>query len=81
VRLPRALSDTINFALDPGFEDVVSGYERLGNMCQRCIFPNIDGIRSTIRLLGATNEKIRALKGEELLDERFVKKLEEEGRF
>jgi NitT/TauT family transport system substrate-binding protein len=62
-------------------EDAVSGYERLGNMYQRRIFPNVDGIRSTIRFLGATNEKIRALKAEDLVDERFVKKLEADGRF
>ena len=68
LRLPRA-------------EDALGGYERLGNMYQRRIFPNVDGIRSTIRFLGATNDKIRALKAEELVDERFVKKLELEGRF
>ena len=62
-------------------EDAASGYERLGNMYQRRIFPNVDGIRSTIRFLGATNEKIRALKAEELVDEQFVKKLEQERRF
>ncbi|MEO6163639.1 MAG: ABC transporter substrate-binding protein [Candidatus Binatia bacterium] len=61
-------------------EDAVGGYERLGNMYQRRIFPNVDGIRSTIRFLGATNDKIRALKAEDLIDERFVKKLEQEGR-
>jgi NitT/TauT family transport system substrate-binding protein len=68
LRLPRA-------------EDALGGYERLGNMYQRRIFPNVDGIRSTIRFLGATNDKIRALKAEDLVDERFVKKLEQEGRF
>jgi len=62
-------------------EDAVGGYERLANMYQRRIFPNVEGIRSTIRFLGATNDKIRALKAEDLVDERFVKKLESEGRF
>ena len=62
-------------------EDAVGGYERLASMYQRRIFPNVDGIRSTIRFLGATNEKIRALKAEDLVDERFVKKLEQDGRF
>jgi len=88
-RLLRALSDTIAFVLEPKnkssvlqsmikglrlarAEDAVGGYERLSSMYQRRIFPNVDGIRSTIRFLGATNEKIR---------ERFVKKLEQEGRF
>ena len=65
----------------PRPEDALGGYERLGNMYQRRIFPNVDGIRSTIRFLGATNDKIRALKAEDLVDERFVKKLEQEGRF
>jgi hypothetical protein len=41
--------------------------------CRR--HPNI------IRLLGATNEKIRRLKAEDLVDERFVRKLEKERRF
>jgi len=68
LRLPRA-------------EDAIGGYERLGNLYQRRIFPNVAGIRSTIRFLGTTNEKIRALKAENLVDERFVKKLEAEGRF
>jgi NitT/TauT family transport system substrate-binding protein len=68
LRLPRA-------------EDAVGGYERLANMYQRRIFPNVDGIRSTIRFLGPTNDKIRALKAEDLVDEKFVRKLEREGRF
>lgn len=34
-----------------------------------------------IRFLAPTNEKIRALKAEDLVDERFVRKLEAEGRF
>ena len=68
LRLPRA-------------EDAVGGYERLANMYQRRIFPNVEGIRSTIRFLGPANEKIRALKAEDLVDDRFAKKLEQEGRF
>ena len=65
----------------PRPEDALGGYERLGNMYLRRIFPNVDGIRSTIRFLGPTNDKIRALKAEDLVDDRFVKKLEQEGRF
>jgi len=65
----------------PRPEDALGGYERLGNMYLRRIFPNVDGIRSTIRFLGASNDKIRALKAEGLVDERFVRKLEQEGRF
>jgi hypothetical protein len=62
-------------------EDAVGGYERLPNMYQRKIFPNVDGVRSTIRFLAPTNEKIRALKPEDLIDDRFARKLEQEERF
>jgi ABC-type nitrate/sulfonate/bicarbonate transport system substrate-binding protein len=68
LRLPRA-------------EDALGGYDRLANLYERRIYPNVDGIRSTIRFLGPGNEKIRALKAENLVDDRFVKKLEQEGRF
>ncbi|MGB7949863.1 MAG: hypothetical protein WCH75_19440 [Candidatus Binatia bacterium] len=47
----------------------------------RRIFPTVDGIRNVIRLLGATNEKNRRLKAEDLADERFVRKLDKEGKF
>jgi ABC-type nitrate/sulfonate/bicarbonate transport system substrate-binding protein len=97
-RVLRALSDAVNFVLDPKnkervlqsrakglrlakVEDAVGGYDRLPSMYQRKIFPNVDGIRATIQFLGPTNEKIRTLKAEDLVDERFAKKLEQEGRF
>ena len=65
----------------PRVEDALGGYDRLGNLYERRIFPNVEGIRSTIRFLGPSNDKIRALKTENLIDDRFVKKLEQEGRF
>jgi len=40
----------------------------------------VDGVRNVIRLLGQTNEKIRKLNAEDLVDDRFVKKLEKEGK-
>ena len=65
----------------PRVEDALGGYDRLGHLYERRIFPNVEGIRSTIRFLGPSNETIRALKAENLVDDRFVKKLEQEGRF
>src|SRR5258706_4969506 len=62
-------------------EQATEGYETLANVYDRKIYPRADGIRNVIRLLGQTNEKIRKLKAEELVDDRFVKKLEKEGRF
>jgi hypothetical protein len=44
-------------------------------------YPRVDGIRNVIRLLGATNEKLRRLRAEDLVDEHFVRKLEKEKHF
>ena len=65
----------------PRVEDAAEGYERAITLYERRIYPNVDGIRNTIRLLATVNEKIRRLKAEDLVDDSFVKKLEQEGRF
>jgi NitT/TauT family transport system substrate-binding protein len=62
-------------------EQAIEGYESLPLLYEKRIDPRVDGVRNVIRLLGATNEKIRRLKAEDLVDDRFVKKLEKEGRF
>jgi NitT/TauT family transport system substrate-binding protein len=62
-------------------EQAVEGYESLHLLYDRRIYPRVDGVRNVIRLLGATNEKIRRLKAEDLVDDRFVRKLEKEGKF
>lgn len=62
-------------------EQATEGYEILANIYDRKIYPRVDGVRNVIRLLGQSNEKIRKLKAEELVDDRFVRKLEKEGRF
>ena len=59
----------------------IEGYDTLANIYERKIYPRADGVRNVIRLLGQTNEKIRKLKAEELVDDRFVRKLEKEGKF
>ena len=45
------------------------------------IIPSADGIRNTMRLFENTNEKIRRLKIEDVIDDRIVRKLEKEGLF
>jgi hypothetical protein len=47
----------------------------------RRIYPNVEGLRHVIRLLGKSNEQIRKLKAEDLIDDRVVRKLEKEGLF
>jgi NitT/TauT family transport system substrate-binding protein len=65
----------------PRPEDALEGYEGMLTLYQRRIYPTTDGIRNAIQVMGSTNEKIRSLKAENLVDDRFVKKLEQEGRF
>jgi hypothetical protein len=48
---------------------------------EKRIYPNADGIRNAIRLLGMSNEKIQQLKVENVIDDRIVRKLEKEGAF
>lgn len=64
----------------PKVERVVEGYESLRDY-RRAVIPRVEGIRNVLRLLGATNEKMRKLKAEDLVDERFARKLEKERRF
>ena len=62
-------------------EDTADGYEVIKTLYERKIYPSADGVRNTIRLLGASNEKIRGLRAEELIDDRTVRKLEQKGLF
>ncbi len=65
----------------PKPEDTADGYEIIKTLYERKIYPTADGIRNTIRLLGVTNEKIRGLRAEDLIDDRTVRRLEQKGLF
>jgi ABC-type nitrate/sulfonate/bicarbonate transport system substrate-binding protein len=60
----------------PRVEDASEGYELMKAFFDRRIYPNVDGIRNTIRVLGSTNEKIRRLRAEDMVDDTIVKRLE-----
>jgi len=62
-------------------ENAEEGYEVIKNVYERRVYPNIDGINNAIRLLGISNEKIRQLKGANLVDDSIVRKLAKEGLF
>jgi NitT/TauT family transport system substrate-binding protein len=62
-------------------EEAEDGYRSMVNLYERKIYPSVDGVRNVIRLLGATNEKIRRLKAEDLVDDSAVRRMEKEGRF
>jgi NitT/TauT family transport system substrate-binding protein len=65
----------------PNPEDALDGYDFMRRMYTRRIYPSLDGIRNSIRVLTLTNEKFGRLKAEELVDDRIARKLEKEGLF
>ncbi|OGQ65302.1 MAG: hypothetical protein A2W73_11490 [Deltaproteobacteria bacterium RIFCSPLOWO2_12_55_13] len=62
-------------------EEAEVGYEMIKGLYDRRIYPTVEGLRNVISLLGKTNEKIRRLKAEDIIDDRIVRKLEREGLF
>ena len=62
-------------------EDAQAGYEMMKTLYDRRIYPNVDGLRNVIRLLGGSSEPIRKLKVEDIIDDRIARKLEKEGLF
>ena len=55
------------------------GYQDHLSTLNRKPYPSLDGLRSAQRLMAQQNPKIGALKVEELVDARFVRKLDESG--
>ena len=43
------------------------------------IFPTVEGVRNTVRILSRIDAKFSKLKAEDLVDERIVRKLERDG--
>ena len=62
-------------------EDAQAGYEVMRTLFDKKIYPNADGLRNVVRLLGKSSEPIRKLKVEDIIDDRIVRKLEKEGLF
>jgi ABC-type nitrate/sulfonate/bicarbonate transport system substrate-binding protein len=62
-------------------EDAEDGYQIMLGLYEKKIYPNVDGIRNVIRLLGQGNEKIRRLKAAALVEDSVIRKLEKEGWF
>jgi ABC-type nitrate/sulfonate/bicarbonate transport system substrate-binding protein len=62
-------------------EDAEEGYRRVIGLYEKKIYPSVDGIRNSIRLLSASNDKVRRLKAEDLVVDATASKLVREGRF
>ncbi len=62
-------------------EDAVAGYDAVRALYHRRIFPTVDGVRNTLRILDRVDPKFGRMKAENLIDERIVRKLERDGVF
>ena len=65
----------------PRIEDAVAGYDAMRVLYSRTIFPTVDGVRNTVRILSRVDPKFGKLKAEDLIDDRIVRKLERDGVF
>ena len=65
----------------PQVEDAVAAHEAIRSLYSRRIFPTVDGVRNTVRILSRIDPKFGKLKAEDLVDERIVRKLDKEGVF
>jgi NitT/TauT family transport system substrate-binding protein len=59
-------------AAEEGYQDLTSGLERK-------VYPSVEGLRNTQRLLKPRNPKLETIKVEELIDDRIVRRLDESG--
>jgi ABC-type nitrate/sulfonate/bicarbonate transport system substrate-binding protein len=62
-------------------EDAEAGYEMMRTLYDKRFYPDVEGLRNVIRILGRSSEQVRRLKAEDLVDDRVVRKLEKEGLF
>jgi NitT/TauT family transport system substrate-binding protein len=62
-------------------EEASDGYDIVRTVYDNRIFPTPEGIRTTLRLFGTNNEKIRNLRVEDIVDDRTVKRMEQKGVF
>jgi ABC-type nitrate/sulfonate/bicarbonate transport system substrate-binding protein len=60
-------------------EEAVAGYEAVRGLYNRRLFPTVDGVRNTLRILDRVDAKFGRMKAETLVDERIVRKLERDG--
>lgn len=65
----------------PQREDAIAGYEAMRPLYSHRIAPTASGIRNTLRILSRADPKFNALKAEDLIDDRIIRKLDKDGTF
>ena len=71
----RSIKKWLRLAPSDSGEDL---YERIRLLYDRSIIPTRDGVQSALQLLAKSDAKFAKLKAEDLIDDRFARKLEKE---
>jgi hypothetical protein len=59
-------------AAEEGYQDMLIGIEKKP-------YPSLDALRNIQRLMGQMNPKVATVKAEEIVEPRFIRKLDESG--
>jgi len=70
--MARQMKITDPTVLEEGYQEILVGFEKKP-------YPSIDGLRNIQRIMNTLNPKVTRLKAEEIIESRFVRKLDESG--
>jgi len=70
--MARQMKITDPTVLEEGYQEILVGFEKKP-------YPSIDGLRNIQRMMNSLNPKVTRLKAEEIIESRFVRKLDESG--
>lgn len=70
--MARQMKLTDPTVLEEGYQEILVGFERKP-------YPSVDGLRNIQRMMAGLNPKVSRLKAEEMIDSRFVRKLDDSG--
>ena len=65
----------------PRLEDAIAGSDSMRPLYNSRIAPTVEGMRNTLRILSRADPKFNTLKAEDLIDDRIIRKLQDEGLF
>ena len=70
--MARQMKITDPTVLEEGYQEILVGFEKKP-------YPSIDGLRNIQRMMNSLNPKVTRLKAEDIIESRFVRKLDESG--
>jgi hypothetical protein len=70
--MARQMKISDQAALEEGYQDLQVGFERKP-------YPSLEGLRNIQRMMATLNPKVARVKAEDIIDSRWVRKLDESG--